>query len=190
MGFSFVAPFEIESMFAAAIKYESTDIKNLVETCPDSLEMERLSKDGHILLPGPPRKMNLEQVAQLVHVEFWPRLDQAQFVQQEVVRSGWIAITKEPLAASIGLAWEEQRRTPPPSANIPNAAEVAWCIGLLNCLRSKVVWKHWVNTASQVNIKGRVCQVKAMTVGASHLCYDFYESAPSGVLACRKFRKK
>lgn len=189
MGPSFVAPFELESVFTAAIRYEPTDIKKLIETCPDDAEMKRLRENGYILLPGPPKKMNLKQVGDLVPIRVGLHHDQDPFTYRDTVKSGWIAITKDPLTGSVGLKWVEQRRLPEHPANVPNAPEIAWSIGMFKAVRHSMLLWCWVNTASTFVSNNRELQVKTVSPDGVHLLFDVDEKVDCGVLACRKFQR-
>lgn len=131
LGDDFITP---EEMF---MEYSSEEVERLQSSLPNIDFLQKCKERGHVLLPGPPKKLNLAEVRyqSLSHFNSQKQyllngLEQEEFFYEEVVSPmRWMTVHKGLIKSETNCsAWSEMRYMISRDEYVPNAAELAWML--------------------------------------------------------------
>ncbi len=128
LGKDFLHPREIAS--ARGLEYSDAQVAELECTIPNGETLEWIRDNNHMLVAGPPRAMEFNDVWLLDGTHFSE--DGKEYAssegifRHEKVTCGWLVIRKGPVLGSVYKTWPDQKKLLTEGEYVPNDAELVW----------------------------------------------------------------
>ncbi|MDE1919303.1 MAG: hypothetical protein KGH56_01245 [Patescibacteria group bacterium] len=194
LGPDFISPEEIAQ--SRGLAYTKMQLEKIRDTLPAPNILRWWRGSGIILVAGPPRRMSLLDIRSMKSDYFRPMMRDGWYTEaaQKFARADksetiWIALSKEPVEGSLDKNWAEQSDLVDESMEVPNAAEVTWCLTTYRAVRDTYLLPTRCVRTSSVDSDGD--HVYVGQFGAIGLEVNAYLNARHnsilGVSAARKF---
>ena len=132
LGDDFITPEKVAKAYGK--RYSDEQLKHLAESLPTEKALQWYRIHGYMLVPGPPKEMNLLEVRDLNKNFYsqnngWYAESNQKFATDETVKSGeWLAIRKDEVPSSFNKTWRRQQELLAEDEHVPNATEVSYAV--------------------------------------------------------------
>lgn len=150
------------------IVYTEEQLSHFVDTFPSQKALEWCHENGHMLVPGPNYPMSFLEVRDLMSEYFYisnfgTAYERQPFAKIDKVKTDWIMLRKGAVPGSVSQTWRKQNSLLSEDDEVPNAAEVAWCLAIYKAVRQNSLLPNTFVRTSSCNLLGH-----HVYVGVSH----------------------